>query len=145
MGFLEKYNRLMVNEQDEEVPSGEEAAGVRLSDEELMDMIVNLLISLDEDKLDNDQVDMLFTIMNELDIQAGEEEEEPEEEEEEEVSEIRLLKKTPMALRRKSRMYFKKHKAQIKRKLKKTKKKREMLAKRGRGISGKKLGMTRQR
>jgi len=144
MGFLEKYNKLF-NEQDETEdqttsPTGEQSEN-RMSDEELMDAIINLLISLDEDKLDNDQVDMLFNIMNELDIQANE----PDDEEEEEVSEIRLLKKTPMAARRKGRMYYKKHKSQIKRKLKKTKKKREMLAARGRGMSGKKLGMTKRR
>jgi hypothetical protein len=116
----------------------------QMSDDELVNSMVEFLLELDEENLSDEMSVRLHDILNELD--SGEEgEDEDTSEDEDDVNEVRLLKKTNAKGRRKSKMYYRKNKAKIRAKLRKLKPKIARMEKMGKGISGKKLGLTKQR
>jgi hypothetical protein len=112
----------------------------QMSDDELLDKMVDFLADLDDEVLDDDMAARLEEILDTLDS----DEDEDENESEGEVSEKKTLHRTKMSDRRESRMYYKRNKVKIKMRLKKLKAKRERLAKMGRGLSGKRLGLTKR-
>lgn len=118
----------------------------QMSDDELVNSMVEFLLELDEEALSDEMSVRLHDILNELDSDGeAAEDEDPDEENEGEVSEKRLLKKTSAKGRRKSKMYYRKNKAKIKARLRKLKPKIARMEKMGKGLSGKKLGLTKQR
>jgi len=112
-----------------------------MSDEELFNDMVEFLLDLNDESMDEDQLVRYHKLLEELD--SGEDD--SEDDEGEEISEVRLLKKTSAAGRRKSRMYYRKNKTKIKARMRKLKPKIARMEKMGKGLSGKKLGLTRQR
>jgi hypothetical protein len=106
-----------------------------MTDDELLNAMVEFIVDLDEDALSDEQVEALGQILDALDVG----------EDDDEMSEKRLLKKTTAKQRREAKQYRMKNKSKIRAKAKKIKAKRERMAKMGRGLSGKKLGMTKQR
>lgn len=120
-----------------------ETMNEQMDDEELLDSMVAFLLDLDEDSLDDDMAGRLGEILAELESAEGDGEED--DMEESVVGEARLLGRTSQAKRREARMYYRKNKAKIKAKLRKLKPKIARLAKMGRGLSGKKLGLTKRR
>jgi hypothetical protein len=139
--FLKKYLLLEQEEEfvDFEDDQEDEIEKVNLSDEELLDLIVEFLLSLEDDQLEDEQLEQLHTILSALDENGTSSELE------DEMSEARFYKKTPLTTRRKGRMYYRRHKNQIKKRLRRLMRKIKMMRKRGRGLSGKKLGRFKRR
>lgn len=104
--------------------------------EHIFEMLLEFVASLEPDQLNENQLERLHDIIEAL---------EPVEQEEDEMSEVRYLKKTTRKERRKSAIYRRRHKTQIKRWRRKMKHKLKRAKKTGRGISGKRLGLTRRR
>ena len=109
-------------------------------DDELFGRMLEFIGMLDPDKLEDDQVEELWGIIDALEPYDDEEVET-----EEEVSEKRFLKKTTRKARRKAKIYRRKNKTKIKAWRRKMKHKLKRAKKTGRGLSGKKRGKTRRR
>jgi hypothetical protein len=127
----DRIERYLLTEQDD--------MGAEGPDEELLSDIVEFLLDLDEEQMDDDMVERYAEIVEALDL-----EDEGDMEESEDLSEVRLLKKTSMKKRRIGRMYYKKHRSKIMAKRKRLAKKVARLRKMGKGLGGKKLGMTKR-
>lgn len=128
----DRINRYLLTEQDD--------MGAEGPDEELLNNIVEFILDLDEEQMDDDMLERYAEIVDSLDL--GDEGEDMEESED--LSEVRLLKKTSMKKRRIGRMYYKKNKSKIMAKRKRLAKKVARLRKMGKGLGGKKLGMTKR-
>lgn len=131
---INKYLLTTVNEQDDS------SAG---PDEELLNSVVEFLLDINEDDLSDDMLERYSDLMDQLDAE-GETDEEIHREAGEELDEVRLLKKTSMKKRRLARQYYKKNRSKIAAKRKRIAKKVSRLRKVGKGLSGKKLGMTKR-
>jgi hypothetical protein len=127
----DRINKYLLTEQDD--------MGAEGPDEELLNDIVEFILDLDEEQLDDDMLERYAEIVDALDVG-----DEGDMEESEGLSEVRLLKKTSMKQRRLGRMYFKKNKSKIMAKRKRLAKRVAALRKMGKGLGGKKLGMTKR-
>lgn len=103
------------------------------ADQEVFDMFIDFITSLDPEQLSEEQEDMLLGVMDYLDP------------EDEEIDEIRYLRRTTRAQKRKAKLYRRRHKAQIRqwRRRKKVALRRSRIT--GRGLSGTRLGRTKRR
>lgn len=101
-------------------------------DQEVFDMMMDFATSLDPEQLTDEQSLKLDEIFDYL-------------EPEEEVDEVRFLKRTTRAQRKKAALYRRRHRGQIRAYRRKTKHKRRRAKITGRGFSGVRLGRTRQR
>jgi hypothetical protein len=128
----DKIDKYLLVEQDD----SDSGAG---PDEELLNTVVEFLLDIDEDSLSDDMLERYADIVDQLDI-----DEDIDLSDEEGLSEVRLLKKTSMKARRQGRMYYKKNRSKIAAKRKRLAKKISRLRKVGKGLSGKKLGMTKR-
>lgn len=101
-------------------------------DEDLFDKMVDFIVSLKPDQLSDEQLEQVQEIIDMFEF-------------EERTDEVRLLRKTTRADRRKAKIYRRKNKAKIKRWRKKNKRKLQRARKTGRGLTGKRRGRTRRR
>lgn len=106
-------------------------------DEELFDRMVDFIISLDPDQLTEDQLNAVTEIIEEFDFD--------EQVDDGEVSELRYLKKTTRAQRRKQKLWRRRNKAKIKAYRRKNKQKLKRARKTGRGLTGRRRGLFRRR
>ena len=101
-------------------------------DEDLFDKMVDFIVSLKPDQLDDEQLEQVQEIIDMFEF-------------EERTDEVRLLRKTTRADRKKAKIYRRKNKAKIKAWRRKNKRKLKRARKTGRGLTGKKRGKTRRR
>lgn len=101
-------------------------------DNSFVEQILDFVINVDEDSLTDEQAAQLDEILSTLDVEG-----------EDGVSEVKMLHKTAAKAKKMGILYYKKNKAKIKMARKKIAKKVQRLAKMGKGLSGKKLGMTK--
>ena len=107
------------------------------ADQEAFDMFIDFITSLDPDQLTEEQEESLLDVMDYLDPDYPEEDEQ--------VDEVRYLRRTTRAQKRKAKLYRRRHRAQIRqwRRRQKVKLRRSRIT--GRGLSGKRLGRTKRR
>ena len=101
-------------------------------DEQLFDDMVDFIVSLKPEQLTDEQLEDVQSIIDKFEF-------------EERTDEVRLLRKTTRADRKKAKIYRRKNKAKIKRWRKKNKRKLTRARKTGRGLTGKRRGKTRRR
>jgi hypothetical protein len=101
-------------------------------DEQLFDDMVDFIVSLKPEQLTDEQLEDVQSIIDKFEF-------------EERTDEVRLLRKTTRADRKKAKIYRRKNKAKIKRWRKKNKRKLKRARKTGRGLTGKRRGKTRRR
>lgn len=102
-------------------------------DQVVFDMFFDFIISLDPEQLTEEQEEILLGMFNYLDP------------DDEQVDEVRYLRRTTRAQKRKAKLYRRRHKAQIRqwRRRKKVALRRSRIT--GRGLSGRRLGRTKRR
>jgi len=107
-------------------------------DQEVFDMFINFITSLDPEQLTEKQEDSLLGLMEYLDPEIDMDDEE-------QIDEVRYLRRTTRAQKRKAKLYRRRHKAQIRqwRRRQKVKLRRSRIT--GRGLSGRRLGRTKRR
>jgi hypothetical protein len=128
--ILEQIEDFLTVTGDEEV-GGIEHLTVDL-DEDLFDKMVDFIVSLKPDQLSDEQLEQVQEIIDMFEF-------------EERADEVKLLRKTTRADRRKAKIYRRKNKAKIKRWRKKNKRKLQRARKTGRGLTGKRRGRTKRR
>lgn len=121
--------------EDDDIETPSERGDVSSS---LFDNMADFILTLDEDQLDDNQMDMLEAILDYLDEEGPEEEG---------VSEIRYARKTKGRERMKARAYRRRNRAKIRRRRKKFKRtaagkrrerRKKIMSKRGRTATGRK-------
>lgn len=107
------------------------------ADQEVFDMFIDFVTSLDPDQLTEEQEESLLDVMDYLDPDYPEEDEQ--------VDEVRYLHRVSRAAKRKAKLYRRRHKAQIRqwRRRNKVRLRRSRIT--GRGLSGTRLGRTKRR
>ncbi len=101
-------------------------------DEDLFDKMVDFIVSLKPEQLTDEQLEQVQEIIDLFEF-------------EERTDEVRLLRKTTRADRKKAKIYRRKNKVKIKRWRKKNKRKLQRARKTGRGLTGKRRGRTKRR
>jgi hypothetical protein len=101
-------------------------------DEELFDKMVDFIVSLKPEQLTDEQLEQIQEIIDMFEF-------------EERADEVRLLRKTTRADRKKAKIYRRKNKLKIKQWRKKNERKLTRARKTGRGLTGKRRGRTKRR
>jgi hypothetical protein len=93
--------------------------------------MVEFITSLDPEQLTEEQLEQVMIIVEDFEF--------------EDVQEVRLLQKTTRKARKEARIYRRKNKAKIKAWRRKNKAKLKRAKKTGRGLTGKRRGLTKRR
>jgi len=133
--ILEQIDDYIVNISDR---SGEGNLDVDY-DEKLFDKMVDFIVSLDPSQLTEDQLN------NVLDIIEGFEFEDQVAADTEEIQEVRFLRKTTRAQRRKQKIWRRKNKAKILAWRRKNRARLKRARKTGRGLTGRRRGLFKRR
>jgi len=105
------------------------------TDQEVFDMMMEFVTSLDPEQLTDGQAEQLMNVFDYLDPEGDDDE----------LDELRYLRRTTRKARKKAKLYRRRHRGQLRQYRRRMKHKIRRTRITGRGISGKRLGRTRQR
>ena len=103
------------------------------TDQEVFDMMMEFVTSLEPEQLSDEQNEQLMDVFDYLDPEDGG------------LDELRYLKRTTRKSRKQAKLYRRRHRGQLRQYRRRMKHKIRRTRITGRGISGKRLGRTRQR
>jgi len=105
------------------------------ADQEVFDMMLEFVTSLDPEQLTDEQGEQLMNVFDYLDP----------EDDDDELDELRYLRRTTRKARKQAKLYRRRHRGQLRQYRRRMKHKIRRTRITGRGLGGKRLGRTRQR
>lgn len=130
--ILEQLDDFLAKVQD--MGDGQESIDVQL-DEEIFNKMVDLIVSLDPERLSESQLSQVMEIIELFEFEAVDDE----------LEEAKMLKKTTRKQRKKAKIYRKRNKSKIKQYQRKNRVKLQRARRTGKGLTGKRRGKYKRR